>query len=214
MQKGGRDDAYRTIGRWLVAHAPRPYERLEARFRIHPSMLATSFAAYPPDGKSMGFFVRGDPLEEIKAAVQSLRETLPRDEADHPFVRADFHLDTNGRFRFRPYYAPHLLERMAEVLRAVWPEGVERLRLDAYFKPGPSGERRGWQLRHADVSGGADPRVIPNPRYGLKADFDTPLWLISDIEVVAGRPFETFAFELPRRGDHAAWLDGELYEPR
>lgn len=201
------DDAYRIIAESLVAVAPRPFETIEAHFRIHDALFQSQCAALRADGKRVGFPVRGEVFERIKAAVGSLRETLPHGSGAG-FARADFRLGANGRFNFDAFYAPQLLGRLVEVLRARWPEGVERLRLSARHA---GGDEQGWQLEFFDL-GGATPRALPRPR--ATTDFDTPRWLITDLAQAAGRSFTQFEMELARSGDYQVSLHGEPYTPR
>lgn len=202
------EDAYRIIAENLIAVAPRPFETVEAQFRIHDAMFQSQCAALRADGKRVGFPVRGQAFERIRAAVGSLRETLPHG-AGPAFTRADFRLGADGRFNFDAYYAPQLLDKLVAVLRARWPQGVERLRLSAHRA---RGDEQGWQLEFFDVGAGAAPRALPRPR--ATTDFDTPRWLITDLAQAAGRSFTRFEMELARSGDYAVTLDGEPFVPR
>lgn len=203
------DDAYRIIARSLAQHAPRPFKRVIAQFRIHPSMLSSEYAALRPDGKQAGFFVRGEADERLKSALLDVRARLPRAEGDAPFVRADFEFDVDGKFSFTPYYVPQLLARLAEILRANWPDGVKRLRLNARQEYDQDDGKPRWKLSYSDI-GGAAPRSLPKPPSA--GEFDTPLWLVTDLGK-AIRVFETLDFELARSGDdYRLLLDGASYQ--
>lgn len=199
------NDAYRTIAESLIAHAPGPFERIEAQFRVYDTMFESQIVAIDREGKAVGFSVRGPDSERLKQAVRGLRETLPHGSAP-PFTRADFHLERGGRFRFDAYYAPQLLDRLAQVLRARWPDKVARLRLVARYV---AGEERGWELEYYDVGNG-HPRALPRPRSTL--DLDTPLWLISDLSrSIPDRAWQRFEIELGREGPYEVRVDGEPF---
>jgi hypothetical protein len=201
------EDAYRTIAESLIAHAPRPFQRIEAQFRVHDTLFQSQYTALHEGGKLAGFAVRGAESERLKSALNQLRETLPR--ADGPrFTRANFRLESGGTFSFDVLYERQLLDRLAAVLRLAWPEGVTRLRLVARFVPG---EEEGWQLEYYDLSRG-QPRALPRPRASV--DLDTPRWLVADLAQCLRRPpWKTFEIELERDKGYSVKLDDVTYTP-